>query len=116
MDARTARGYSKEDWVKLASDIENKIEGRLFINGEYVDAEDGGKIEVINPATNEVSGTCAAGTVKDIDKAVAAAKESYKAKTWLKMAPRKRMGIMMKFADLVQMKTAVFPLPDATWS
>ena len=41
MDARTARGYKKEDWVKLASDIEDKIEGRLFINGEYVDAEDG---------------------------------------------------------------------------
>ena len=53
---------------------------------------------------------------RGIDKAVAAAKESYKAKTWLKMAPRKRMGIMMKFADLVPMKTAVFPLPDATWS
>ena len=66
-----------------------------------MDATDGGKFEVINPATNEVCATVAAGTEKDIDKAVAAAKESYKARSWLKMAPRKRMGIMMKFADLV---------------
>ena len=113
MDARTARGYKKEDWVKLASDIEDKIEGKLFINGEYVDAEDGGVIEVINPATNEVCGTCAAGTVKDIDKAVAAAEESYKARTWLKMAPRKRMGIMMKFSDLVKKNTTELALLDS---
>ena len=45
--------YAKDDWAKLA-EAESKVEGRLFINGEYVDAEDGGKIDVINPATNEV--------------------------------------------------------------
>ena len=89
------------------------LKGRCFINGEYVDAADGGKIEVINPATsNEVCGTCAAGNEKDIDKAVAAAKESFKAKTWRKMAPRKRMGIMMKFADLLQ-ATAELALMDS---
>ena len=110
MDARSARKYSKDDWTKLASEAENKIEGRLFINGEYVDATDGGKFEVINPATNEVCATVAAGTEKDIDKAVAAAKESFKARSWLKMAPRKRMGIMMKFADLVNQNAAELAL------
>ncbi len=112
MDARSAKEYSKDDWAKLASEAESKVEGRLFINGEYVDAEDGGKIDVINPATNEVFGTCAAGTGKDIDKAVAAAKESYKARTWLKMAPRKRMGIMMKFADLINKNAAELALME----
>ena len=97
----TAKEHTTDDWKRLASDAESQVEGRLFINGEYVDATDGGKFEVINPATNEVCATVAAGTEKDIDKAVAAAKESYKARSWLKMAPRKRMGIMMKFADLV---------------
>ena len=58
MDARSAKEYSKDDWAKLASEAESKVEGRLFINGEYVDAEDGGKIDVINPATNEVFGRC----------------------------------------------------------
>ena len=66
MDARSAKEYTKDDWAKLASEAESKVEGRLFINGEYVDAEDGGKIDVINPATNEVFGTCAAGTAKDL--------------------------------------------------
>ena len=112
MDARSAKEYTKDDWAKLASEAESKVEGRLFINGEYVDAEDGGKIDVINPATNEVFGTCAAGTAKDIDKAVAAAKASYKAKTWLRMAPRKRMGIMMKFADLINKNAAELALME----
>ena len=75
MDARSAKALSKDDWANMASDAESIFEGRCFINGEYVDATDGGKIEVINPATNEVCGTCAAGNEKDIDKAVAAAKE-----------------------------------------
>ena len=51
MDVRSAKEYSKDDWAKLASEAESKVEGRLFINGEYVDAEDGGKIDVINPST-----------------------------------------------------------------
>ena len=79
MDARSAKALSKDDWAKMAGDADSIFEGRCFINGEYVDAADGGKIEVINPATNEVCGTCAAGNEKDIDKAVAAAKESFKA-------------------------------------
>ena len=54
MNAHTAKEYSKQDWQKLASDAETKIEGRLFINGEYCEAADGGKFEVINPSTNEV--------------------------------------------------------------
>ena len=78
MDARSAKALSKDDWSKMAGDADSIFEGRCFINGEYVDATDGGKIEVINPATNEACGTCAAGNEKDIDKAVAAAKESFK--------------------------------------
>ncbi len=113
MDARSAKALSKDDWSIMAGESDAIFEGRCFINGEYVDATDGGKIEVINPATNEACGTCAAGNEKDIDKAVAAAKESFKAKTWRKMAPRKRMGIMMKFADLLQAYTSELALMDS---
>ena len=79
MDARSAKALSKMIGPRWQGDADSIFEGRCFIN-EYVDAADGGKIEVINPATNEVCGTCAAGNEKDIDKAVAAAKESFKAK------------------------------------
>ena len=49
MDARSAKALSKDDWAKMAGDADSIFEGRCFINGEYVDAADGGKIEVINP-------------------------------------------------------------------
>jgi len=112
MNAQTAKEYSKEDWQKLASDAETNIEGRLFINGEYCEAADGGKFEVINPSTNEVFATASEGTEKDIDRAVAAAKESYYSRTWLKMAPRKRMDIMYKFADLIDQHVAELSLME----
>ena len=112
MNAHAVKEYTKEDWKKLASDAETSVEGRLFINGEYCEAADGGKFEVINPATNEVFALASEGTEKDIDRAVAAAKESYYSRTWLKMAPRKRMDIMYKFADLIDQHAAELALME----
>ena len=43
MNVNTAKKYTTDDWKKLAGDAESQMEGRLFINGEYVDATDGGK-------------------------------------------------------------------------
>lgn len=112
MNAHAVKEYTKEDWKKLASDAETSVEGRLFINGEYCEAADGGKFEVINPSTNEVFALASEGTEKDIDRAVAAAKESYYSRTWLKMAPRKRMDIMYKFADLIDQHAAELALME----
>ncbi|MCU5746588.1 aldehyde dehydrogenase family protein [Staphylococcus sp. SQ8-PEA] len=46
---------------------------KQYINGEWVDSASGETIDVINPATEEVLGTVAAGNKEDVDKAVDAA-------------------------------------------
>ena len=46
---------------------------QFYINGSWVDSESNEKIEVINPANEEIIGYVTAGTKGDIDKAVAAA-------------------------------------------
>jgi len=46
---------------------------QFYINGSWVDSESNEKIEVINPANEEIIGHVTAGTKGDIDKAVAAA-------------------------------------------
>jgi acyl-CoA reductase-like NAD-dependent aldehyde dehydrogenase len=46
----------------------------LFIDGSYVEAA-GGRLETLNPATNDILAEIAAGGAEDIDRAVKAAGE-----------------------------------------
>ncbi|WP_323704216.1 aldehyde dehydrogenase family protein [Mammaliicoccus sp. Dog046] len=50
---------------------------KQYINGAWVDSHSGETLEVLNPATEEVMGTIAAGNKQDVDDAVAAAKSVY---------------------------------------
>ena len=50
---------------------------QFYINGSWVDSESNEKIEVINPANEEIIGHVTAGTKGDIDRAVAAALEAF---------------------------------------
>ena len=50
---------------------------QFYINGSWVDSESSEKIEVINPANEELIGHVSAGTKGDIDKAVNAASQAF---------------------------------------
>ncbi|MBU28120.1 MAG: aldehyde dehydrogenase family protein [Flavobacteriales bacterium] len=50
---------------------------QFYINGSWVDSESNEKIEVINPANEEIIGHITAGTKGDIDRAVAAAFQAF---------------------------------------
>ncbi len=50
---------------------------QFYINGSWVNSESNEKIEVINPANEEIIGHVTAGTKEDIDKAVAAAFQAF---------------------------------------
>ncbi|MAI48456.1 MAG: aldehyde dehydrogenase family protein [Hyphomicrobiaceae bacterium TMED74] len=50
---------------------------QFFINGEWVDASDRGKLDVINPATEEAVCQVTLGNELDVDKAVAAARAAF---------------------------------------
>ncbi|AQT81076.1 aldehyde dehydrogenase family protein [Mycolicibacterium litorale] len=49
----------------------------LFIDGQWVEPDGSGAIEVINPATEEVIGSVPDGSVADVDAAVAAARRAF---------------------------------------
>jgi aldehyde dehydrogenase (NAD+) len=51
---------------------------QFYINGAWVESDSSERIEVINPANEEVVGHVTAGTAADIDKAVQAASEAFK--------------------------------------
>ena len=54
-----------------------KDKSQFYINGSWVDSESNEKIEVINPANEEIIGHVTAGTKGDIDRAVAAAFKAF---------------------------------------
>ena len=74
MSIQTAAKFNHLKWQAVAAKAQKKPETRLFIDGKFVDAKKGGRLESVNPATGEVIAEFAAGTAEDIDRAVAAAK------------------------------------------
>jgi succinate-semialdehyde dehydrogenase/glutarate-semialdehyde dehydrogenase len=71
----------------------------LFIGGRSVPASDGGRFDVIDPATGDVLQTVANGTVEDAIAAVDAAAEA--APAWAATAPRQRGEILRRAFQLM---------------
>src|SRR5215510_11762555 len=70
-----------------------------FVGGEWVDAVEGGTMEVLNPATGEAIAEVPRGTQADVDRAVAAAKAALPG--WLETTPGERAEALLALADAV---------------
>ncbi|HHY72345.1 MAG TPA: 5-carboxymethyl-2-hydroxymuconate semialdehyde dehydrogenase [Bacillus bacterium] len=74
---------------------------KLYINGEFVDAETGATFQNTNPFTNTVINNIAEGRKDDIEKAIAAAKVAYENGQWGKMKVSERLQYIYRIADLI---------------
>jgi len=70
-----------------------------FVGGEWVDAVEGGTMEVINPSTAEPIAEVPRGTAADVDRAVEAAKKALP--EWLDATPAERAELLLKLADVL---------------
>lgn len=84
------------------------MELKLWINGEWADAEGGATVEVENPATGEIVGSVAKASEKDVLKAVAAAKTAFDDGRWSGLTPAERANAMWKLADLLESRMEEF--------
>jgi 4-guanidinobutyraldehyde dehydrogenase / NAD-dependent aldehyde dehydrogenase len=98
------------DWHARARAL--KPETRLFIDGEFVEARSGRTFATVNPATGKTIAEVAEGRAEDVDHAVKAARRSYRDGRWSRMAPRDRMAVMYRFADLIEQNLGQFALLD----
>jgi len=71
----------------------------LWINGKWTASESGRYTERISPAHDCVVTKVPAGTAGDVDKAVAAAKESFDAGVWSRMAGEERSAILYAVSE-----------------
>lgn len=84
----------------------------LYIAGAWTLAAAGGTIEVENPATEQIIGTVPAGGKDDIDRAVAAARESFPA--WAGAATDERATLLHRLHDEVKARADEFAVTIST--
>ncbi|MEX0326984.1 MAG: aldehyde dehydrogenase family protein [Puniceicoccaceae bacterium] len=73
----------------------------LFIENDFVPAEDGSTRETFNPANGKLISRVAEAGEADVDKAVQVARKAYD-KTWSRMAPAERGKYLYRLARLIQ--------------
>ncbi|HSC08234.1 MAG TPA: aldehyde dehydrogenase family protein [Steroidobacteraceae bacterium] len=74
----------------------------MYVNGKWTDASDGATLDVINPATEAVLSKVAAGSAKDVDAAVKAARAQFDGGEWSKMPGSQRARLLNRLADLLE--------------
>jgi len=101
-----SRGLTEEEfncnYTEL--DINNmtiRMPNQVFINGEFVEAQSGKTFETHNPTDESVLAEVSLGGKKDVDIAVAAAKEAFYNGPWSTMNARDRGGLMYRLAEVM---------------
>ncbi|MFC3626669.1 aldehyde dehydrogenase family protein [Vogesella amnigena] len=77
------------------------IELRAFIDGSYSWAADGETLPCVSPADGRLLGEFARCGSADVDRAVAAARRSFEAGSWSRLAPRERKAVLLRWAGLL---------------
>jgi aldehyde dehydrogenase (NAD+) len=77
-------------------------EFKLFIGGEFVDADDGATFETTNPSTGEVVARVAKGGPQDMDRAVAAARTAFDESQWPGIKPSERTDVMLRAFEKIK--------------
>lgn len=74
-----------------------------FIDGKWVDAVDGERFDVFNPATGEVIATAPHSKLADVDRAVGAARRAFDEGTWWPGTPARERGrILLRASDIIR--------------
>lgn len=88
------------------------MQTKLFINGDFVDAEGGRTLDVLNPHDNSVIAQIAEGRAPDIDRAVAAAKAAFPA--WRDLGASDRGLLLLRLADKIEQNREQLARLEAT--
>ena len=81
------------------------IDGRMFVNGQRTWASSGSTFDAIDPATGQAFTTVALADRRDVDAAVAAARDALEA-GWAGLPPVRRVRILNRVAALVRERQA----------
>lgn len=80
----------------------SRLAPRLLIGNEWVPSQSGMTFDTVNPATEQVLATVAAGAEADVDAAVRAARKAFDEGPWPRLSPAERARILREFAGRVE--------------
>lgn len=92
----------KESLTSKTNEFLARGKHRMLIGGQWVDAAGGQTLTVLNPASEEVIATVAAGQQSDVNAAVAAARKAFDCGPWSRMKPAERERLLLRLADLME--------------
>ncbi|XP_039297182.1 mitochondrial 10-formyltetrahydrofolate dehydrogenase isoform X2 [Nilaparvata lugens] len=91
------------DAVNLhVNNIDLKFPKQLFIDGTFINAENGNAMKCVNPTDESIICEVQCASQKDVGSAVAAAKKAFEEGEWSKISNRERATMMLKLADLME--------------
>jgi betaine-aldehyde dehydrogenase len=73
-----------------------------FVDGRWVDAQAGGRFDVVDPATEEVIATAPDSHAGDAERAVDAARRAFDEGSWPRTSERERERILLRAAEIVR--------------
>jgi len=75
---------------------------KMYIDGQFVDADSGDRYDSINPFNGEAIGSIPRGGVADVNKAIAAARRAFDEGPWPRMSGEERSELIGKAAALLK--------------
>jgi 4-guanidinobutyraldehyde dehydrogenase/NAD-dependent aldehyde dehydrogenase len=77
------------------------IEGRAFVDGQYVAAASGATFDCVSPIDGRVLAKVAACEAADVDRAVASARRAFEDGRWASLSPARRKKVLQTWAELI---------------
>jgi betaine-aldehyde dehydrogenase len=81
---------------------------KMYINGEWVQAESGMTREIVNPASGEVIALAAEGDAQDARRAILAAREAFDSGVWPDLPAAERARYLLAIADKLEQRAEEF--------
>ncbi len=78
---------------------------KMYIAGEWIDAEEGDVREVFNPATGEVIAVVPEGGMSGVRRAIAAARKAFDQTDWPETPPIERARLLNALADKLEQRS-----------
>lgn len=76
--------------------------GKMYINGEWVEAASGKTREITNPATGEVIAVVTEGGLEDVQRAIQVARHTFDETDWRDTSSRERARLLFALADKIE--------------
>ena len=89
---------TKQQGAAEMGDIKNY---QMLINGDWVDASDGGTFDSVNPTTGEIWSRVPEATEADVNRAVETAHHAFSKGPWAKLTPTERGKCLRKLGELL---------------